>query len=559
MSSCLTVRFAAWLVCLVACSSAKIVLRVSSHATATALVNPGVFAANENSTVKSSNRTEDGDVVVYPDAVINAHVVKVQFGDSPEPASILIDTGSPDTLVLVANADPSRWQGDPTPPSTFSDFLRYTGPILYDLRLSPKGKNFSCAEVAAPPISARWCDNSLLMDFECGSHACVIGETYGDGSVRLGAVERDVVDLGVKAEVLFLRALRIGSGQLSAMTDNAIKGILGLSPSDEKGHLPSTLDQLKNAGAISRRVFGLCLPDSSPFEAFDSADNGDLVIGAAHDDLTPQQLAANREFSVPLLTNITWYADNGTFVPRYLVQVSNVVIGQQTFPFSKHVLVDSGSVRTILPPAIYDVIADTYVSLCHTWARRDVLCSGSFSRIRMLFGQPDFLGRWQQNAFSGLSESDLSQFPPLEFDLGGGKVQIDWRHMFLRQDNNMLSLALWRGSDAMPMTVLGNNMMRAYRTVFDVDAQSITFATPNVCSKRSHRELPPWMVIAGAAVGGVVVILLCVVVVCLCRRRRRTRQESLLDAAARQVAADEPVDAAEAPAAAEEPAAFVRV
>jgi hypothetical protein len=540
-------------------SSATIVLRVASHpSTNGALVKPAVFAATD------SNRTQDpdGDVIVYPDAVINAHVVKLQIGDSPQPASVLIDTGSPDTLVLVANADPYRWQGAPSPPRTFSDFLQYSGPILYDLRLSAKGKNFSCAEVAAPPISAQWCDNALLMDLECGSHACVVGETYGDGSVRLGAVERDVVDLGVKAELLFLRALRLGSGHLSAMTDNAIKGILGLSPSDEKGHLPSTLDQLKKAGAISHRVFALCLPDSSPFEEFDSADNGDLVIGAAHDDLSPQQLAANREFSTPLFTNITWYADNGTFVPRYLVQVSNVIIGSKTFPFSKHVLIDSGSVRTILPPEIYDLIADTYVALCSTWANRDALCSGrGVSRIRMLFGMPDHLGGgWVQNAFSGLTESDLSQFPPLEFDVGGGKVQIDWRHMFLRQDHNLLSLALWRGSDAMPMTVLGNNMMRAYRTVFDVDAQTITFATPNVCSKRLHRALPPWMVIAGAAVGGVVVILLCVVVVCLCRRRRRTRQESLLDAAARQVASDEPVAAvAEAPAASEEPAAFVRV
>jgi hypothetical protein len=84
----------------------------------------------------------------------------------------------------------------------------------------------------------------------------------------------------------------------------------------------------------------------------------------------------------------------------------------------------------------------------------------------------------------------LSQFPPhSSLTSAADKVQIDWRHMFMRQDD-LLALTLSRGTDAMPMTVLGNNMMRAYRTVFDVDSQTITFATPNVCSKRVHRPLP---------------------------------------------------------------------
>jgi hypothetical protein len=538
---------------LIVCANATRVLRVAPHTIRSEDVTRSSAQVDANT---YNATTHSGDVEVVADGVINAHVVMVPFGDSPRNARLLIDTGSPDTLVMVANVDTAAVQDAPTPPRSFADFLPFIGPILFDLRLSPTGRNVSCANVAA--LNASWCANELLK-FDCDARACVIGEMYGDGSLRLGAVERDVVDLGARTDMYFLRALRVGSGHLSMKTDNAIEGILGLSPSDGVGHLPATLDQLRDGGAIAHRVFGLCLPDpASPFDSFESADYGDLVVGAPH-DLSMLQLAANREFSVPLHTNTTWYADNGTFVPRYLVQVNGASVGTAAIPMSVLALVDSGSVRTILPAPVFDAIANAYVAACATWTHRTMLCPPfGESRIRKLFGEASF-GRWAQYAIGGLTEEDISQFPPISFDLGGGKVQIDWRHLFMRQDD-LLALTLSRGSDAMPMTVLGNSMMRAYRTVFDVDSQTITFATPNVCSKHVHRPLPPWMIIVGATVGGVVVILVCVVVVCLCRRRRRVRQESLLDAAAREPAADN-AEPATAPASTADavPAPFVRV
>jgi hypothetical protein len=250
-----------------------------THAIRTLRVSPHVIRrtdAKSSTAVDLSNSsynqtTQSGDIEVVADGVVNAHVVMVSFGDSPRPARLLIDTGSPDTLVMVANVDLARLQESSITPTSFADFLPFIGPILFDLRLSATGRNLSYDNVAA--MNAHWCANEQLK-FEMGSNPCTIGEIYGDGSLRLGAVERDVVDLGARADMVFLRALRVGSGHLSAKTDNAIEGILGLSPSDGIGHLPATLDQLKRRRRdLKHRVFGLCLPDpASPFDAFDSAD-----------------------------------------------------------------------------------------------------------------------------------------------------------------------------------------------------------------------------------------------------------------------------------------------
>jgi hypothetical protein len=535
-----------------------------THAIRTLRVSPHVIRrtdAKSSTAVDLSNSsynqtTQSGDIEVVADGVVNAHVVMVSFGDSPRPARLLIDTGSPDTLVMVANVDLARLQESSITPTSFADFLPFIGPILFDLRLSATGRNLSYDNVAA--MNAHWCANEQLK-FEMGSNPCTIGEIYGDGSLRIGVVERDLVDLGARADMVFLRALRVGSGHLSAKTDNAIEGILGLSPSDGIGHLPATLDQLSDAHDIKHRLFGLCLPDpASPFDAFETAPDGDLIIGAPH-DLSMVQLAANREFSVALHTNTTWYADNGTFVPRYLVQVNGALVGSTAVAMSVLALVDSGSVRTILPAPVFDAIADAYVAACATWSRRNMLCPAfGQSRIRKLFGEKTLLG-WSQYALGGLTEDDLAQFPPIQFELdNGNKVEIDWRHLFMRQDD-LIALTVSRGTPAMPMTVLGNNMMRAYRTVFDVDSQTITFATPNVCSYRVNRPLPAWMIIVGTTVGGVVVILVCVVVVCLCRRRRRVREESLLDSAARDVAPDDAPAVEPESTADDVPPPFVRV
>jgi len=480
-------------------------------------------ASNVTTTTTTTTTTTNNDVRVLANDVLFAHVVELQVGRSPERASLLIDTGSPDTMVLTGTVDVAALrlkEGAHFPPS-FARLAKYAD-SSFDLRLSDTGQDLTCVAVAQS-LRKAWCVNSQLNWTCADADPCALADMYGDGSLRVGTVVRDTVELPVPRDLFFMRALRVGSGKLSAMTDGAMGGILGLSPSDERGHLPSTLDQLKQLGAIDRRMFALCLADAPLFSDFESADAGDLVLGAPH-DLTPEQLNANgnAEFTVPLFLNLTSPDDNNTFVPRYLVNVASVAVNGVKLPTTGAVaLVDSGSVRSILPAPLYDAVAQQYADLCSTVLSTSTACHAD--NMMKLFGY-SVLGRWSAYALR-LTAADLNVFPPLVFDLGAGTVEIPWQRLFFPQDvdgDTWFGLGLSRSQGR--MIVLGNNVLRGVRAVFDVDSSTITFATPNRCAVAkgfSISELPLWVIIVAGVTLALVVILIAVVTVRVCQRRKR--------------------------------------
>jgi hypothetical protein len=484
------------------------------------------------SQLQNASSSRGDDVPVEPNSVLFAHVVELKFGNSGA-ARLLIDTGSPDTMVLVGTVDQQRFLGaHPSGVgSSYSDYASVAD-STFDLRLSQSAHFYSCEEVAQANHS--WCANTAL-HWPCVDQPCTMYESYGDHSVRLGVVVRDSVLLPAEHQLDFMKAVRVSGGQLSTTLELAMDGILGLSPSDEHYHLRSTLDQLKDEGAIQERMFALCLSDAPLFSEFGDASDGDLILGAAH-DWSPAQLATmanGTEFAVPLLINMTSPDDNGTFVPRYLVRVVGVQMDATHFPLNASAatvaLVDSGTVRTMIPASLYSAITDYLKSLCTTGALHGAICVGN--NAVKLFGEPEpFFSPtgWSQQYALSLVAADLSAIPPLQFQLDGGVVQLDWQHMFFPQDvgngQTYYGFALQRSLGQ--MIILGNNLMRSYRTVFDVDRLTLTFATPNICAPPRGFYLfgmliEPWMMIVFGVGTCLILSAIACAIAISCRRRRR--------------------------------------
>jgi hypothetical protein len=530
----------------------------------------------------NANTSAVADVALRFNSVVEAHFAELRFGDSLAPVRLLIDTGSPDTLVVTNTINPHLYNSSPKPRS-FADYEKmcYSDGSDAQLTLSATGRNISCGEVAAR--NASWCQNERAANFTCGDSACTLFEWYGDGSGRVGALVNDLVTITEPPVPLyFVRALRLSSGRLSEAVDTALAGILGLSPTMHRGKLPTLLDQLHDAGVIARRMFGLCLPDVGLFTYNGpSESDGHLVLGAPH-NLTTKGLADNVEFTTPLLMNTTFPDDNGTFVPRFLVQVQNVSIGLRSFNFSGLALVDSGTVQVVLPPALYDRIADFYVGMCDStslsWSTLCKTTDRGVSKIRAMFGFVDDDEGFVQYAIGGLVQSDLSRFQPITFDLGNGIVVLDWQHLFLR-DQQRYGITLSRGEEDSQAIMLGNHLMRAYRTVFDVDNALLTWAQPNLCADAPVYVTdtlpvtdpypwwqtttafedddtsvatpvenswwvapsavpdydspivhvgywPPWLILASALGSAFVLVVIVLIVVTVCRRRREAQQRS---------------------------------
>jgi hypothetical protein len=497
------------------------------------------------------------DVPVEHNSVLFAHVVELKFGMSRAPARLLIDTGSPDTMVLIGTLDVTRFKtarGN-QPGQSYADYTPFIDPS-YTLELSPQAKHFACEDVQQANQS--WCANTALK-WACENQPCTLFEAYGDNSKRIGVVVRDTVQMPLAALQLdFMEAIRISGGHLSSDVELAMDGILGLSPSDERFHLRSTLDQLMDEGAIEHRMFALCLTDTPIFNYFGTADDdGDLVFGAPH-TFSDEQLNAlphHSEFTVPLLMNVTSPDDNGTFTPRYLITVTGVQMDTMALPFTPSLaLVDSGTVRTIVPAELYSAIADFIKSLCSGVLRRSLICR--VDNAVKLFGQADPFSDdgWSQIYVLQLTASDVDQIPSVRFQVEGGEVQLDWQHMFFPQrvgPRTLFGFALQRSTEK--LLILGNGLMRSYRTVFNVDAQTLTFATPSVCGPPRDRDrtltyvdatirvdmysadesgvrvlgflVQPWLLVVFAVGTCIVLTAIALAIAIICKKRRRQKKK----------------------------------
>jgi hypothetical protein len=522
-----TVELLALLLVVVSLADAAVRLPVTRHSVSR--VQPAL------SQLQNSSASRGDDVPVEPNSVLYAHVVELKFGNSGA-ARLLIDTGSPDTMVLVGTVDQERFlSAHPSGVgSSYNDYASVAD-STFDLRLTPSAHLYSCEQVTQANHS--WCANTAV-HWSCAGQPCTLYEVYGDHSSRIGVAVRDSVLLPTEHQLDFMKAVRVSGGQLSKTLELAMDGILGLSPSDEQFHLRSTLDQLKDEGAIQERMFALCLSDAPLFSDFGDASDGDLILGAAH-DWSPAQLATmanGTEFAVPLLVNMTSPDDNGTFVPRYLVRVVGVQMHGTPFPLNASAatvaLVDSGTVRTMIPAPLYGAITDYLKSLCTTGALHGSICVGN--NAVKLFGEPEPFfspSGWSQQYALALGPADLNAIPPLQFQLDGGVVQLDWQHMFFPQDVGdgltYYGFALQRSLGQ--MIILGNNLMRSYRTVFDVDRLTLTFATPNICAPPRGFYLfgmliEPWMMIVfGVGTCFILSAIACAIVIS-CRRRRRSNK-----------------------------------
>ncbi len=180
--------------------------------------------------------------------------------------------------------------------------------------------------------NSTWCEN-VVADFECSAaSSCIKYESYGDGSSRLGRLVRDEVhfaNAGRPARVLLVDALRLSAGRLSKASNEAVDGILGLSPAT--GDMPSLLAELVADASIARHAFALCLPDALPDQRFALAGTGHVVLGAAHNFASDAAAAAaSRAVAhTPLLLDAAspWDGPNAT-LSRYLIRTTSLALGR---------------------------------------------------------------------------------------------------------------------------------------------------------------------------------------------------------------------------------------
>ncbi|KAL6996754.1 hypothetical protein U1Q18_006882 [Sarracenia purpurea var. burkii] len=348
------------------------------------------------------------------------YIVTAELGG--QNLTVIVDTGSDLTWVQCRPCQMCYNQQDP----------------LFNPSISPSYQSVSCDTPTCQSLRLATGNSGVCGSTGTTPPPCNYKVSYGDGSYTRGNLARDRLRLGTTAVGGFV----FGCGRNNRGLFGGASGLMGLGRSD--------LSLVSQSSSVFGGVFSYCLPST------DAGASGSLVLGgdpSVYKNSTPVSYTRLVQNQNPRLSVF------------YLVNLTGITIGGVTLqaPNSGNggngILVDSGTVITRLPPAIYRATKAEFQKQFSGFPT-----APSFSILDTCFN------------LTGYEEVEI---PTIKMNFEGGaelSVDASGTFYFVKADGSQVCLALASLSNEDETAIVGNYQQRNTRVVYDTKESKIGFA-----------------------------------------------------------------------------------
>ncbi|XP_047182354.1 aspartyl protease family protein At5g10770-like [Vigna umbellata] len=344
------------------------------------------------------------------------YYVKIGLGTPAKYFSMIVDTGSslswlqcqPCLIYCHEQVDPIFT------PSTSKTYKRI--PCS-----SPQ-----CSSLKASTLNAPSCSNA--------TGACVYKASYGDNSFSNGYLSQDFLTLSPSEGS---SAFVYGCGQDNQGLFGRAAGIIGLAN-----------DKLSMLAQLSKKygnAFSYCLPTS--FSQPNSSLSGSLSIGTSSLTSLPYKFT-------PLLKNPK--IPSLYFLGLTTITVAGKPIEVSASSYNVPTIIDSGTVITRLPEAIYNALQESFVKIM---SKKYAQAPG-FSIL--------------DTCFRG-SVKGMARVPEIQLVFrGGAGLALQAHNSLIEIEKGLTCLAL--APTANPISIIGNYQQQTFKVAYDVANSKIGFA-----------------------------------------------------------------------------------
>ncbi|XP_041024375.1 aspartyl protease family protein At5g10770-like isoform X1 [Juglans microcarpa x Juglans regia] len=342
------------------------------------------------------------------------YLLKIGLGTPAKYYTLLLDTGSsfswlqcqPCSVYCHNQVDPLF---DPSQSKTYKKLTCGTS---------------QCSLLTEATLNKPFCSAS--------SNTCIYTASYGDSSYSIGYLSQDLLTFAPSQTLpLFV----YGCGQDNQGLFGRTDGIVGLAR-----------DRLSLLGQLSSKygyAFSYCLP-----EAFTASTGvGFLSLGES-------SLAASPPYKfTPMLTdskNPSLY-----FLRLAAITVAGVPLRVGAFQYRVSTIIDSGTVITRLPTAVYTALQQAFVSIMS----KRYAQAPAYSIL--------------DTCFKGSLKS-LSSVPQIQFIFqGGADLTLKPSNILIEADKGIACLAFAGSSQ---IAIIGNHQQQTFKVAYDVTRSRIGFA-----------------------------------------------------------------------------------
>ncbi|XP_077221914.1 aspartyl protease family protein At5g10770-like [Tasmannia lanceolata] len=360
---------------------------------------------------KASSRLPESDIQLTPGRSVGTgnYVVNLGLGTPPKYFVMVVDTGSSLTWV---QCEPCRIYchaqvGPKFDPSTSQTYK------------SVACNSLECAGLEAATLNPSACSNS---------NTCLYEASYGDSSYSVGYLSRDTMTLSPSQT---LPGFVYGCGQDNDGLFGQSAGLIGLAR--------NKLSLLSQLSSKYGNVFAYCLPTLSSV--------GFLSVGR-------NSLSSGYVFT-PMLSN-------SKDPVLYFLRMRGITVGGKALPVSpllytrSPMIIDSGTVITRLPPAVYTALQGAFVKgmMRYTRAPPYSILDTCYKGSGRMMSVPEIGLVFEGNAAMRLGPSNVL------VDVGNG----------------VTCLAFAGNARADGISIIGNHQQQTFRVVYDVTNSRIGFA-----------------------------------------------------------------------------------
>ncbi|XWS16252.1 hypothetical protein CRYUN_Cryun34aG0069100 [Craigia yunnanensis] len=303
---------------------------------------------------------------------------------------------------------------------------------LFDPSASKTYKSLSCASSECSSLK-----EATLNDPSCGttSNECIYVASYGDTSYSIGFLSQDLLSL---APSQTFPNFVYGCGQDNEGLFGRAAGILGLGR--------NKLSMLAQVSSKYGYAFSYCLPTAAS-----AAAGGFLAIG--------KRSLSSYKFT-PMITDPH---QNPTPSLYYLELTSITVAGTPlrvaAAEYRVTTIIDSGTVITRLPVALYSALRDAFVNIMS----KKYAQAPAFSIL--------------DACFQGTVKS-ISLVPQIQMIFqGGADLTLGASNVLIQVDKGVTCLAF---AGSRQVAIIGNHQQQTFEVAYDVSNSRIGFAA-NAC------------------------------------------------------------------------------
>ncbi|KAL2603567.1 hypothetical protein AAZX31_09G018000 [Glycine max] len=289
-----------------------------------------------------------------------------------------------------------------------------------------------CSSLKSSTLNAPGCSNA--------TGACVYKASYGDTSFSIGYLSQDVLTLTPSEAPS--SGFVYGCGQDNQGLFGRSSGIIGLAN-----------DKISMLGQLSKKygnAFSYCLPSS--FSAPNSSSlSGFLSIGASSLTSSPYKFT-------PLVKNQK--IPSLYFLDLTTITVAGKPLGVSASSYNVPTIIDSGTVITRLPVAVYNALKKSFV----------LIMSKKYAQA------PGF--SILDTCFKG-SVKEMSTVPEIQIIFrGGAGLELKAHNSLVEIEKGTTCLAIAASSN--PISIIGNYQQQTFKVAYDVANFKIGFA-PGGC------------------------------------------------------------------------------